>query len=120
MSASVKLLVITFVIYCAVESVYAPTSSYASALGRKTKGRDVLIKAYFNRGYTYKEILLFLACLHGIKLSLSWLKQIIRRLGLRRQQVQTQESLKLVVRRIKEEIRQSGKPLNMFCLKIID
>ena len=113
MSAGVKLLIIAFLIYSVLESVYAPKSSYASAVGCKTKGRDVLIRVYINRGYTYKDILLFLASLHGIKLSLSWLKQIIRKLGLKRQQVQTRESLKLVVGRIREEIKQSGKPLDL-------
>ena len=53
-------------------------SSYAHA------SRDSLIQDYFRQGYPYKLILCFLHFVHGISLSLRQLKQILRRLGLKR------------------------------------
>lgn len=46
--------------------------------------RNELIKYYFELGYAYKDIIGFLCCVHGITLSLSHLKRLLYKLGLKR------------------------------------
>ena len=45
--------------------------------------RDEFIKEYFERGYSYRTILVCLYLKNGISLSLRQLKRVLRRLGLR-------------------------------------
>ena len=66
-----------------------------------------LIIHYFSVGYKYKEILASLLLIHGIKLSLRQLKNIIKKQGLRRR---TPESdLGDIIFAILEELSGSGK-----------
>lgn len=46
--------------------------------------RDELIERYFQLGFSYKEIILFLISLHGIEISERHLKRILRQRGLGR------------------------------------
>ena len=50
-----------------------------------SRRRNQLILQYFLDGYTYSMILVLLGLLHGISLSMSQLKRILRRMKLRRQ-----------------------------------
>ena len=45
---------------------------------------ESLIKQYFDRGYTYKDIRAFLEAKHGIVLSEDQLRGLLKRLGLKR------------------------------------
>ena len=71
-------------------------------------GREGLIAAYFKQGYSYKDIVLFLATMHGLKLSVSRLRQILFRLGLRRKEQHTMESVNCVLQAVKTELEGSG------------
>ena len=44
--------------------------------------RDELIKQYFNIGFSYKEILVFLSTRHNISLSLRQLKRVLKNTNL--------------------------------------
>ena len=46
--------------------------------------REILLRKYFNLGFSYMEILLFLSKFHGIMLSLRQLKRLLRAMRLRR------------------------------------
>ena len=46
--------------------------------------REDLVEVYFSCGYPYRSIVCFLYFVHGITVSLRQLKQILRRLNLRR------------------------------------
>ena len=52
-------------------------------------GRSDLIESYYRLGFSYKEILLFLAVSHGIHLSLRHLKRLLRGLGLTKRKKQS-------------------------------
>ena len=46
--------------------------------------REILLRKYFNLGFSYMEILVFLSKFHGIMLSLRQLKHLLRAMRLRR------------------------------------
>ena len=60
-----------------------------SAIGDNARMRDKIIENYFNLGLTAPEIALFLVSVHGIGISLRYLKRILRRLGCTRRQHQS-------------------------------
>ena len=66
-------------------------------------------KMYFNRGFGYKDITIFLGTLHGIHISVIRLKQILKKLRLRRRQPHTEERMQEVLTAINGEIEESGK-----------
>lgn len=76
---------------------------------REAAARNVLIKAYFNQGFIYKDIVLFLATLHGIHISVIGLKRVLRRLGLKRRAECNEQNLKEIVAAITEEQQSTGK-----------
>ena len=49
-----------------------------AAMGDMDVGRDVLIGAYFEHGYRNKDIIQLLFIIHGISLSLSHLKRLLK------------------------------------------
>ena len=49
-----------------------------------TELMDVLVRLYFEAGYSYKRILRFLASLHDVSISLRTLKRLLHWMGLKR------------------------------------
>ena len=49
-----------------------------------TELMDVLVRLYFEAGYSYKRILRFLASLHDVSISMRTLKRLLHRMGLKR------------------------------------
>ena len=91
----------------AVLDIYTPAVGYNPTW----HGRDALIAAYFKQSYSNAEILMFLSTVHGIMLSLSHLKRILRRLNLRRRIPQTPELLQTTLNAIEKELHGSGQCL---------
>ena len=58
---------------------------YIPAMEGEIQTRETLLRKYFNLGFSYMEILLFLSKFHGIMLSLRQLKRLLRAMKLRRQ-----------------------------------
>ena len=79
---------------------------YIPVLGNRNLGRSDLIKSYCRLGFSYKEVLLFLAVSHGIHLSLRHLKRLIRGLGITRRN--NESDLRNVISAINEELSKSG------------
>lgn len=68
-----------------------------------------LIKHYFMLGYKYKEILVALICIHGIKISYTHLKRLLKQMDLRRKVVESPADS--IIRAILKEISGSGRCL---------
>ena len=77
----------------------------------KRTGRDSLITAYFKQSYNNLEILTFLSVIHGVYLSLSHLKRILRRLNLKRRKASSDDVLKQCITEIERELQESGQCL---------
>jgi len=88
-----------------VDVVCAPLAEFQFSEG---SSRDGFIAAYFRLGYSYKDIVLFLATLHGMKIGVPRLKQILYRLGLRRRVEHTQETVAAVLQAVQHELEESG------------
>ena len=58
--AIMKLVLCLIILLNVLDTVYAPPPLNQ----REAAARNVLIKAYFNQGFIYKDIVLFLATLH--------------------------------------------------------
>ena len=71
--------------------------------------RNAWIKHYFNRGYTYKDITLFLGTLHGFKLGIDMLKKALRQMGLKKRKERTEENMAAILRAVRTELEGSGK-----------
>lgn len=69
---------------------------------------EAIITYYFNRGFEYNEILLFLVKYHNHHISYSTLLRRLRQYGLSRQKQPSEEVLKEVRKRIKEIIDGPG------------
>ena len=67
------------------------------------------IKHYFHKGYSYKDITLFLASLHGFRLGIEGLKKALRSLGLRKRERRTEANLGQILTAVRREIDGSGK-----------
>ena len=65
-----------------------------------------LIRSYFYSGFTYAEIVLMLNTRHNIQLSVSHLKRILRRMGLKRKKLDL--DIDNVIQCISNEMRGSG------------
>ena len=57
---------------------------YIPVLEDGEETREGLIRKYFNLGFPYHEILVFLSKFHGIMLSLRHVKRLLKTMGLRR------------------------------------
>ena len=99
------------IIICLLENAVATLPKYTPALRHSIEGRDALIRSYFHQGYAYKEIVLFLTTLHGIKIGYEYLRHVVRKLGLRRKKIYDDATLQSVIDAIREECKGSGKIL---------
>lgn len=106
-----KFLLIFVLCTFVLDGVYAPPSS---AYMKSAFVRNTWIKDYFRRGYSYGDISMFLAALHGITIGISGIKKVLKRMGLRRRVAQTEESMNIIIQSIREEIEGSGKSLRFF------
>ena len=88
-----------------LDDVYAPRPVNR----REAAARNTLIRTYFNQGFVYKDIVLFLATLHGIHISEIGLKRVLQKLGLRRRTEYTEHKVKELVSVIIEEQEHSGE-----------
>lgn len=107
MNMKVVLLLVFFVFV--LDTAYAPYPTVIRPFVPGIQQREVLIKAYFRQGYAYKDIVLFLATMHGIYIGVDRLKRILARLGLRRRNVLDEESARRVLEAVRSEIVESGK-----------
>ena len=62
-------LLVLIIIAVIIDAAYAPGTQFPGTLSRRHARRDALIKGYFKAGYSNKDIALFLASVHGIKIS---------------------------------------------------
>lgn len=108
-----KMKVVTLVVFITlvIDAAYAPYPPITRSFVPGGNQRDTLIKAYFRQGYAYKDIVLFLATMHGINIGLQRLRQILARLGLRRRQVLDEEVAKRVLEAVRKELVESGRKL---------
>lgn len=91
-----------------IHGAWAPSTGNEQLLLEHGGNRDGLISAYFRQGYSYKDIVLFLASIHGLKIGVDRLKQILRRLRLRRREPQNEETVQRVVAAVQKEMEESG------------
>ena len=91
-------------VYCVLPN-YIPAICYLGHIS----DRDSLISTYFNLGFTYNEILAFLLLSHGIKLSLSELKRVLKSRRLRRRE--NASRITEVINAVREELRGSGNSI---------
>jgi len=89
----------------------APLPKYMPNINNPTTQteRDSIIEDYFHLGFSYKEIVLFLLCRHGIKLSLRHVKRLLRSRELRRRK--NYDSLPDVIDVIIKELQGSGSSI---------
>ena len=66
---------------------FAPTTKNKMA-DRDAHVEELTIRDYFNKGYTYDEILALLDKYHGIRMSIATLKRRIKEYGLKRRNVE--------------------------------
>ena len=66
---------------------FAPTTQNKMA-DRDAHVEELTIRDYFNKGYTYDEILALLDKYHGIRMSIATLKRRIKEYGLKRRNVE--------------------------------
>ena len=71
--------------------------------------RDGLIRSYFYSGFTYAEIVLMLNTRNNIQLSVSHLKRILRKMGLKRKNLNL--DIENVIHCISNELRGSGSSM---------
>ena len=79
---------------------------YSPIFTQQAVERNDLVEEYFKLGFAYTEILLFLQCLHDIRLSIRQLKRILRVRGLKRRG--NQENQMNVITAIESELNGSG------------
>ena len=91
-------------VYCVLPN-YIPAICYLGHIS----DRDSLITTYFNLGIPYNEILAFLLLSHGIKLSLSELKRVLKSRRLRRRE--NASRITEVINAVGEELRGSGNSI---------
>ena len=91
-------------VYCVLPN-YIPAICYLGHIS----DRDSLITTYFNLGFTYNEILAFLLLSHGIKLSLSELKRVLKSRRLRRRE--NASRITEAINAVGEELRGSGNSI---------
>ena len=82
---------------------------YIPVLEDGEETREGLIRKYFNLGFPYHEILVFLSKFHGIMLSLRHLKRLLKTMGLRRRCEGS--PMNEVVSAIERELRGSGSSI---------
>ena len=91
------------------EMALAPLPTYTPAMEDIGQDRDNLIRSYFNQGYSYKNIADMLLHVHAISVSVSHLKRLLKRMGLRRRVACTRHQLERVVIAIQQELQGSGR-----------
>jgi hypothetical protein len=94
------LIIITTTCFAVTLHEYLPLSELGEG------SRESYIQKYFNLGFPYEEILVFLSKFHGIILSLRQLKRLLKTMGLRRRKVCS--SVYEVVSEVERELRGSG------------
>ena len=102
--------VFLFLVFCAfaLDEAYAPFPGNARPfVGERQRAN--LVRAYFKQGYAYRDIVLFLATMHGIKIGVDRLKQILFKLGLRRRQKLNEETVGRVLEAVRSELEESGE-----------
>ena len=89
----------------------APLPGYMPSFINPTTSseRDGIIENYFHLGFSYQEIVLFLLCRHGIKLSLRQVKRVLRSRELRRRK--NYDPLPSVIDGIIKELQGSGSTI---------
>lgn len=103
------LYVALIIISCTFDIAHAPLPDNIYAFVSQERHRTGLIKAYFKQGYAYKDIVLFLATIHGIKIGIDRLKQILCKLGLRRRQPKNEDTVGPVLEAVRDIMEESGK-----------
>ena len=92
--------------------VAAPMPQYTpAAMGDMDVGRDVLFGAYFEHGYRNKDIIQLLFTIHGLSLSLSHLKRLLKNRGLKRRVPCSRQSLECLISTLQVELQTSAKCL---------
>ena len=91
-----------------INVAWAPFTGYEQLRYGNSCNRDGLISAYFRQGYSYKDIVIFLASIHGFKISVARLRQILGRLRLRRREARNEETVQRVVAAVRKEVEESG------------
>ena len=105
-----RLIAIFVILYFAIISVGgAPLGNYLPFLRPSGNGRNDIITEYFHLGLSYAEIVAFLACFHGVLLSMRQLKRILRRLGLGKRVNPT--DLADVMNCVEQELNGSGSTI---------
>ena len=82
---------------------------YILAIEGEIQPREILLRKYFNLGFSYMEILAFLSKFHGIVLSLRQLKCLLRAIRLRRRT--ESNSIPEVAQAIERELEGSASSL---------
>ena len=101
---------IYFIMSTILSTSYAmPLHDYITVLEDGEETREGLIRKYFNLGFPYHEILVFLSKFHGIMLSLRHLKRLLKTMGLRRRCEGS--PMNEVVSAIERELRGSGSSI---------
>ena len=103
-----KLKFLLFFVFIAFNVTNATRPTYSDIIKGNGGSRNDIIRAYFERGYSYKDICAFLQTLHNITLSVAGLKKALRRMCLKRRLPLNRLKLLKVVRAINEERSDSG------------
>ena len=85
-----------------VSAVYNPVTRNSNI----QLNRENLVQGYFLRGFTYQEIISFLALAHGITISLRQLLRILRKMGLTRKREKS--SSRDIMDALMDELKGSG------------
>ena len=93
-----------------MDIVNAPLPKYMAKSSHHAN-RNQLIKAYFKKSYSSRDILRCLAISHGIIMSIRTLKTILHRLQLRKRVPLTEEIALQEIHQIKIELSESGQLL---------
>lgn len=94
-----------------LDAAYAPIPAHSRTFAPGVTQRTALIKGYFRQGYAYKDIILFLATMHGIKIGVARLRQILATLGLRRRVEMDENRIRDVLEGVRKELEESGELL---------
>ena len=104
-----KLLLIFVIVVVIVEGAYAPLPGHQAFNRNRHVIRNGLIKRYFDQGYACKDIIVFVETLHGIRISMDWLRKVLRKMGLRRHMDHNERTLQRIFDAIRTEQESSGK-----------
>ena len=103
------LLIAVCAVYMIDSTFSLPQPSYVHSYSGNGSGRDALVRMYFKQGYSYKNIVLMLTTLHGVRISLRTLKRILNRLKLKKRVAISEELTRSVIEAVRKETTESGK-----------